>query len=51
MRSFVEAGPLYEEVKRVVAIPSAWGAKISGEQFAERAEARLEPKGKRRDGD
>ena len=32
-----EAGLSYDEVKRLVKIPSLWGAKISGEQFEERA--------------
>jgi hypothetical protein len=32
----VEAGKSYDEVKRLVKIPSTWGAKISGEQFRER---------------
>jgi hypothetical protein len=36
MKSFVEAGIPYDEVKRLVAIPSTWGAKISGDQFADR---------------
>ena len=27
----------YDEVKRLVKIPATWGAKISGEQFKERA--------------
>jgi hypothetical protein len=37
MKKLVEAHLSYEEVKRIVAIPSTWGAKISGEQFRERA--------------
>jgi hypothetical protein len=37
MRKLVEAGKSYDEVKRLVKIPSTWGAKITGEQFKERA--------------
>jgi hypothetical protein len=37
MRKFVEAQLSYDEVKKIVAIPSTWGAKISGAQFQERA--------------
>ena len=36
LMKLVEAGLSYEEVKRVVMIPTTWGAKISGEQFRER---------------
>jgi hypothetical protein len=36
IKKLVEAGKSYEEVKRLVKIPSTWGAKISGEQFRER---------------
>jgi len=36
MKRLVEAGKSYDEVKRLVKIPSTWGAKISGEQFRER---------------
>ena len=36
MKKLVEAGKSYEEVKRLVEIPSTWGAKISGEQFRDR---------------
>ena len=39
MRKLVEAGKSYDEVKRLVKIPSTWGAKISGEQFRERVES------------
>jgi len=35
----VQAGFSYPEVKRLVAIPLTWGAKISGEQFRERSHA------------
>jgi hypothetical protein len=37
MKKLVEAGKSYDDVKRLVRIPSTWGAKISGEQFRERA--------------
>jgi hypothetical protein len=36
MKKLVETGKSYDEVKRLVKIPSTWGAKISGEQFRER---------------
>ncbi len=36
MKTLVEAGKSYDEVKRLVKIPSTWGAKISGVQFRER---------------
>jgi hypothetical protein len=42
IKKLVEAGLSYDEVKRLVKIPSTWGAKISGEQFEERAGAYLE---------
>ena len=32
----VESDLSYDEVKRLVKIPSLWGAKITGEQFVER---------------
>jgi len=35
MKKLVEAGLSYDEVKRLVKIPSTWGAKINGEQFRE----------------
>jgi hypothetical protein len=35
MKKLVETGKSYDEVKRLVKIPSTWGAKISGEQFRE----------------
>ena len=41
MRKLVEAGKSYDEVKRLVKIPSTWGAKISGEHFRERVDAYL----------
>jgi hypothetical protein len=37
IEQFVEAGLSYEEVKRIVAIPSTLGAKISGEQFRKKS--------------
>jgi hypothetical protein len=36
-KQLVQAGLSYEQVKRAGDIPSRWGAKISGEQFRERA--------------
>ncbi len=42
MKKLVEAGLSYDEVKRLVKIPSTWGAKISGEQFRERLNSLLE---------
>jgi hypothetical protein len=41
MKKLVRAGLSYEQVKRAVDIPSRWGAKISGEQFRERATAAI----------
>jgi hypothetical protein len=46
MKRFVEAHLSYEDVKRLLKIPALWGAKISGEQFRERASNPLK-KGKR----
>ena len=37
MKKLVEAGLSYDEVKRLLKIPTTWGAKITGEQFRERA--------------
>jgi hypothetical protein len=42
MKKLVEAGLSYDEVKRLVKIPTTWGAKIKGEQFQERASSYLE---------
>lgn len=39
LKNLVEAGLSYDEVKRLVKIPSTWGAKIKGEQFRERVNA------------
>jgi hypothetical protein len=36
LKKLVEAHRSYEDVKRLVKIPSTWGAKITGEQFRER---------------
>jgi hypothetical protein len=36
IKEFAEDRLSYEDVKRIVRIPSTWGAKISGEQFLER---------------
>lgn len=36
MKKLVEAGLSYAEVKRLLKIPTTWGAKIKGEQFEER---------------
>jgi hypothetical protein len=43
MKRLVESRLSYDEVKRVVKIPTTWGAKISGEQFRERA-SKFEPR-------
>jgi hypothetical protein len=37
MKKLVKAALSYEAVKSKVKIPSTWGAKITGEQFKERA--------------
>jgi len=44
LKKLVEAGLIYDEVKRLVKIPSTWGAKIGGEQFREQVVNYL-PKG------
>ena len=36
MKKLVEARLSYDEVKRLVKIPTTWGAKITGQQFQER---------------
>jgi hypothetical protein len=41
MKGFVEAHLSYEDVKRLLRIPAGWGAKISGQQFRERASEAL----------
>jgi hypothetical protein len=45
LKKLVEAGLSYDEVKKVVKIPSTWGAKIGGETFKERISAYLEARG------
>ncbi|HMB05544.1 MAG TPA: hypothetical protein VKP69_17640 [Isosphaeraceae bacterium] len=37
MKKLVEAGLSYDDVKRLVKIPTTWGAKITGEEFRQRA--------------
>ena len=37
MKNLVEAGLSYDDVKRLVKIPTTWGAKITGEKFRQRA--------------
>ena len=39
IKKLVAAGMSYDEVKRLVKIPSTWGAKITGEQFEDRVSA------------
>ncbi len=39
MKKLVESGLSYDEVKRLVKIPSTWGAKIPAEKFEERVKA------------
>jgi hypothetical protein len=41
LKKLVEAGLSYDELKRVVKIPSTWGAKITGEQFEDRVSTYL----------
>jgi hypothetical protein len=41
MKKLVEAGLSYDEVKRLVKIPTTWGAKITGDQFKERVKGFL----------
>lgn len=41
LKKLVEAGLSYDDVKRLVKIPTTWGAKITGEQFKERASSYL----------
>ncbi len=43
VKKLVKAGLSYDEVKKVVKIPSTWGAKISGETFEERVRAGKKP--------
>jgi hypothetical protein len=37
MKKLVKANMSYDEIKSQLEIPSTWGAKITGEQFKERA--------------
>jgi hypothetical protein len=47
MKKLVKGGLSYDEVKKLVKFPTTWGAKITGEQFKERAsEALKSDKGK-----
>ncbi len=46
MKVLVQAGLSYDEVKKALKIPTTWGAKITGEQFRERASAALEEGGR-----
>jgi hypothetical protein len=39
LKKLVEAGLSYDDVKRVVKIPTTWGAKITGKQFEDRVNA------------
>jgi len=41
LKKLVEAGLSYDDVKRLVKIPSTWGAKIRGEQYRERVKEYL----------
>ena len=45
LKKLVEAGLSYDEVKRLVKIPSTWGAKISGEQLREGASEAMKQAG------
>ena len=42
MKKLVKADLSYDEVKKLVKIPTTWGAKISGEKFEERVTAFLD---------
>jgi hypothetical protein len=41
VKQFVAAHWSYEDVKRLLKVPTTWGAKISGEQFTERSKEGL----------
>src|SRR3954468_8371290 len=41
MKKLVKEGLSYDEVKRLVKIPTTWGAKITGEQFEERVKGSI----------
>jgi hypothetical protein len=43
MKKLVEAGLSYDEVKKLLKIPATWGAKVTGEQFWDRA-SKFEPR-------
>jgi hypothetical protein len=45
LKQLAQARLSYEDVKRLIKIPTTWGAKISGEQFEERARKFLEKGG------
>ena len=42
IKKLVEADRSYDEVKKLLRIPTTWGAKITGEQFKERASKVME---------
>jgi hypothetical protein len=41
LKKLIEEGLTYDEVKRLVKIPTTWGAKVTGKQFEERVAAHL----------
>jgi hypothetical protein len=43
MKKLVKADLSYDEVKKLVKIPTTWGAKITGEQFVERVSEAIRP--------
>ena len=47
MKKLVKADLSYDEVKKLVKMPTTWGAKISGEQFEEKASEALRDTKKR----
>ena len=47
MKKLVKADLSYDEVKKLVKIPTTWGAKITGEQFKEKASEALRDAKKR----
>ena len=42
LEDLIEAGLFHDEVEKLLKIPATWGAKITGEQFVERAVAALD---------
>jgi hypothetical protein len=42
IKKLVEAGLSYDEVKRLLKIPTTWGAKITSEQFQQKTSAYLQ---------